>query len=69
MEIINASEAAQLLRAHGMSISPEAVRMGLAQRQFPWGYCVMDGQRIKSCGVFAGQLRHWIEEKGGYDDV
>ena len=60
---MTAAQAAERLRAEGLRITPETVREGILQGQFPFGVCIMDGSRVKSCPVFSVLLDRWIEER------
>lgn len=64
MDILTAAEAAEILRAEGMSISPETVREGILQKQFPWGSVILnDNGNIKRCYIYGTELDAWIESK------
>lgn len=66
IDILTTAEAAERLREEGMHISPETVREGILQKQFPWGSVIVnkDGG-IKSCYVYGVELAAWIREKKG----
>lgn len=64
-------EAAEVLRQHGMRISPDTLRYGLEQGVYPFGLCIQcDKQPVYQ--IFAKLLYQWIAErcdgqKGGDD--
>lgn len=63
--VINASEAAQILRDAGLSISPERVRFGIQQKEFPWGNCILDENGEKPrCYVYVKPLTEWMIANG-----
>lgn len=64
ISILTAAEAAERLRAEGMSITPETIRDGILQNQFPWGSVIVneDG-RVKKCYVYGTELEAWLNSK------
>lgn len=64
IQTYSAAEAAEILRAAGMHISAETVRLGLEQGVFPFGFVIYSAEGKPRCCVFAKQLRSWIEEVG-----
>ena len=46
-----------------MKINPETVRLGILQKQFPWGNIIMDGERVRCCWIYKEPLMRWIEER------
>lgn len=63
IETMPAQEAAEYLRKQGMQISPDAVRRGIEQGQFPFGVLVrMEGGGPR-CWVFKKLLEDWSRER------
>ena len=65
IEVLTAAEATERLRAEGLRISPETLRDGIRQGTFPFGGCVMDGDRVKWCYIYTVQMEKWIREREG----
>lgn len=63
IEALTAAEATERLRAEGLRISPETLRSGIQQGVFPFGDCVMDGDKVKWCYIYRTRLDAWIAEK------
>lgn len=62
MEIMTAAEACEVLRANGMKLSPETIRLGLEQRRFPFGDCITSEKSVR-CYVYKKKLDAWIAER------
>lgn len=65
IQTYSAAEAAEILRAAGMHISAETVRLGLEQGVFPFGLVVHSSEGKPRCYVFAGKLHSWMQEMEG----
>lgn len=64
IDILTAAEATERLRAEGFRISPETVRDGILQKQFPWGSVIVDDAgRVKKCYIYAAELEKWLAQK------
>ena len=63
IEALTAQEATERLRAAGLRISAETVRDGIQQGVFPFGDCVMSGDKLKWCYIYANKLEAWIKER------
>lgn len=59
IETLTAAEAAEKLRALGMRISPEMIRLGIRQKEFPFGNCIVTDNGPR-CYVYARLLDEWI---------
>ena len=64
VDIINPAQATEVLRAQGWKISPEMVRMGVQQGQFPWGTCIMKGGTPRTF-VYVQPMMRWIQSQKG----
>lgn len=62
IETMTTEEAAQELRARGMKISPETIRLGLLDRRFPFGDCIPGGKQPRIF-VYRKLLNQWIAER------
>lgn len=62
--VINAAEATERLRAMGLKISPETVRDGIEQGQFPFGVLIRKKSGTPVCYVFPKKLQEWAQEMG-----
>lgn len=63
MTVINVQEATQILRASGMRISPDNVRLGIEQGVFPFGDLVRSKTGDPSYYVYLTLLNKWIAER------
>ena len=65
LSILTAAEATERLRAMGMRITPETLRDGIEQKQFPFGN-VVRGSKSDSprCYVYEKKLMEWAQEVG-----
>ena len=63
IKALTAQEATERLRVAGLRISAETVRDGIQQGVFPFGDCVMSGDKLKWCYIYANQLENWIQER------
>lgn len=62
--VLNANDATEQLRAMGMKISPETLRDGIEQNQFPFGVLIRKKSGSPVCYVFSKKLNEWAEEMG-----
>jgi hypothetical protein len=63
IEALTAAEATERLRAEGLRISPDTIRDGIQQGVFPFGDCVMSGDKPKWCYIYGPKLEAWIADK------
>lgn len=63
---MTAEEACEKLRNLGMRISPETIRLGIMQNQFPFGYCIQSDKSVR-CGIYRKKLDEFIIEMGEAD--
>lgn len=56
------TEATEWLRARGMRISPETLKLGILEGQFPFGSCIMGGKSPRVY-VYTVKLKEWAEER------
>lgn len=63
LDIMNAAEAASLLRQMGMKISPEMLRAGIEQGCFPFGDVIRSKQDSPRCYVYRRLLDEWAAER------
>lgn len=63
IEALTAAEATERLRAAGLRISPETLRDGIQQGVFPFGGCVMNGDKVKWCYIYSNLMEDWIQER------
>lgn len=61
-DLLTTEQAVVRLREVGMRISRETLRMGLQQRVFPFGDCVVT-ERSVVCYVYRVKLEAWIAER------
>ena len=59
---ITVEEACQRLRDIGMKISPETIRMGLKQKVFPFGDCIVSEKSARFF-VYKKLLEDWIAKR------
>lgn len=64
LAIMTAAEATEQLRRMGMRISPEALRDGIDQGQFPFGNLIRKKGVNPVCFVYRKKLMEWAEECG-----
>jgi hypothetical protein len=63
IEVLTAAEATERLRAVGLKISPETLRDGIQQGVFPFGGCIMNGDKVKWCYIYVNLMENWIKER------
>lgn len=63
IEVLTAAEATEWLRGEGLRISPDTIRDGIQQGIFPFGDCVMSGDKPRWCYIYANKLEEWIKDK------
>lgn len=59
---LTVEEACAELRSAGLKISPETIRMGLKQKRFPFGDCIVSEKSVR-CYVYKKLLEDWIAER------
>lgn len=62
--VINVTEATERLRAMGLKISPETVREGIEQKQFPFGVLIRKKSGSPVCYIFPKKLQEWARDMG-----
>lgn len=62
IETLTPAEATEVLRAHGMKMSPDTLRCGIEQGVYPFGVCVQCG-RQPVYQIFVKLLYDWIAER------
>lgn len=62
ISVITVSRACEILKEHGMSITPVKLGMGLRQRVYPFGDAVEMSSEW-SYAVYEHLLRKWIAER------
>lgn len=65
IETMNTEAAVEYLRNCGMSITPDTVRLGIQQGQFPFGTCVVSRNGSPVCTIYAKLLKQWVDERAG----
>lgn len=63
IEVLTAAEATEWLRDEGLRISPDTIRDGIQQGVFPFGDCVMSGDKPRWCYIYVNKLEEWIQDK------
>lgn len=62
IETLTPQEATEVLRKHGMKLSPDTLRHGLEQGLYPFGLCIQcDKQPVYQ--IFAKLFYRWIAER------
>lgn len=64
LAILTAESATERLRAMGMKISPEMLRLGIEQNAFPFGVVIRSKSDSPRCWVFEKRLLDWATEMG-----
>lgn len=67
LAILTAQEATERLRAMGMKISADTLRLGIEQGQFPFGSLIRSKDANPRCYIYEKMLMKWAEEKGYKD--
>lgn len=62
IETVTTQEATEILRACGMRISLETIRLGIEQGAYPFGICIRT-EKSPVYQVFKKQLDQWIAER------
>lgn len=62
LETLTPQEAAEVLRRHGMKISPDVLRLGLQQGVYPFGVYIA-GNKSPIYQIFTKQFMEWISER------
>lgn len=55
---MNTAEATEWLRARGLRLSPETVRLGILQGAFPFGDCITS-DKAPRCIIYTRLLEEW----------
>ncbi|MCD7802554.1 MAG: hypothetical protein LUH09_06615 [Clostridiales bacterium] len=63
IETLSPKDTVERLRAVGIRISEATLRAGIQQGVFPFGSCVMSGDRPRWCYVYKVQLEQWIADR------
>ncbi len=62
IETLTPQEATDVLRQHGMKLSPDTLRCGLEQGVYPFGICIQcDRQPVYQ--IFSRLFYDWIAER------
>lgn len=62
IEVLNVAETTEILRAAGMRMTPETLRLGLKQGVYPFGdYVDRNGNPV--CCVYKKLLMQWMAER------
>ena len=64
LSIITAAEATERLRSMGMRISPEILRDGIEQGQFPFGAVIRSINDTPRCYVYEKKFNEWARDVG-----
>lgn len=64
LAILTAQEAVEWLRAMGMKISPDTLRNGIEQNQFPFGNVVKTRDGTPRCYIYKKRMLQWAAELG-----
>lgn len=62
IETMSAAQAAEVLRAEGMRISPGKIRLGVEQGVYPFGDSVRM-EKGPECTIYTSLLERWIAER------
>lgn len=63
IETITPARAAEILLEHGMRISAETLKYGLAQNKFPFGEAIASPQGTYTFYIYEKLLMQWIQER------
>lgn len=62
IENMNTAQATERLRSVGIKISPQLLRLGIQQKVFPFGDCVVT-EKGPRCYVYTKLLEDWIAKR------
>lgn len=62
IETLTPADATEILRKHGMKMSPDTLRCGIEQGVYPFGVCIQCG-RQPVYQIFAKLFYDWIAER------
>lgn len=62
IRVITVSRACEILKEHGMSITPVKLGMGLRQRVYPFGDAIQIGSEW-DYAIYENLLMKWIAER------
>lgn len=60
---INVTDATNILRGMGMRISPDTLRDGIEQGQFPFGHCIRSRTGNPVYFVYKRLFDQWVAER------
>lgn len=69
LAIMNVVEATEQLRSMGMRISPETLRDGIEQNQFPFGNLIRRKSGSPVCFIYRKKFEEWVQSHAYTEEV
>ena len=67
VKVLTIEEATEILRAAGLSISPDTLRRGIKQGVYLFGTCI-EGAKQRIFHVYEKLMEEWMKKRGEIDE-